>query len=91
MQLSMGMMLGTRGMQICQLGRTAVWTNRVLMGTTVVTQIDHSFEQFEKGDWFGGAVGLLNATAGLYQASKACFVAGTLIKGENGSKAVEEY
>ncbi|WP_157369926.1 polymorphic toxin-type HINT domain-containing protein [Zavarzinella formosa] len=36
-------------------------------------------------------IDLLGAGLGLYQASKACFVAGTPIRGEHGSRPVEEF
>uniref|UniRef100_UPI000592C5AB polymorphic toxin-type HINT domain-containing protein n=1 Tax=Zavarzinella formosa TaxID=360055 RepID=UPI000592C5AB len=48
-------------------------------------------EKFQGGDWFGGMIDLLGAGLGLYQASKACFVAGTPIRGEHGSRPVEEF
>lgn len=88
LQIGTALMLGTRGLKVCGMGRAVVGVNRVIMGTTAVLQTASGLEKLQDGDYFGGAVDLFSAGLSTYQASKACFVAGTPMRGEYGSRPV---
>lgn len=90
LSFSGALLVGTRGFSVCGLGRTAVWTNRAILGTAAAIQVSNGLKKIQDNNWVDGLLDIFNAAAGLYQASKACFVAGTPIRTPAGSKAIEE-